>query len=873
MKRLAPNLLAAAIGLALSAPAQGQANETIRVSSNADSGVGSLRNAVQIANAQVGPDRIEFSPGLGPIRLNSELVVSDSLTIVGGASGQVIDAQGSSRVLRFFGPNATDLRLERLVLRNGRTIVNGANNIADFCGPGDGRGGALCVRGNLSLTEVVVDNSRTEGTLAFGGGVFIGSGLTEIRDSVISTNQSAAGGGGIAQYRGSLELDNTVVRNNHSDAGRGGGVWVVDSAMDLRDSTLAFNLAVAGGGGYVYDSLGRDAVLVNATVSGNEASTEDGGALRLRNVSLFLDNSTVTQNLAPPGRTGGIHQSADTAEFIDLYSSILAGNGSDNFQAASATITATITANAQFTLWGDPLAEINGIRFKNVLDNDPRVTALADFDCAEVAGIGVFGECLRVHGLEPTSPAIAAGENPRNLLHDQRGLDFRREDGLADIGAYERQPGPALIVSNGNDAGPGSLRAMVDRANRLVGVESLIRFQPGLPEIVLDRGQIEIRRPMRIVGPDSGQSISGGQRWRIFGVTAPNAPLRLENLLLRQGRASSSPFGAGYAPNACSEAVPYGGAVCSLGNVTIASSSIRDNRTEGEFGSGGGALVIGNLSMHDSRVAINDTFGNNGTGAGLAVLGNAVIGNSIIDDNWTRGSSAPGGGLFALGAVTIESSTVSNNRTLGPDSRGGGLYLLGDSSLSNVTVSSNETAGAPAYLDSSGGGIFASATLVQLRNSTITGNSASEGAGGLAVLAEDNGAAYHLELESVILAGNVGPQGNFAADPLVIVSANASLDGDGELPGANIISNAPNLGLLQDNGCAGPAGAPTPLEARCVPTRLVLPGSPALDSGSNPAPALATDQRGAGFARQVGSAPDIGAIEVDHDLLFRSGFE
>ena len=43
-----------------------------------------------------------------------------------------------------------------------------------------------------------------------------------------------------------------------------------------------------------------------------------------------------------------------------------------------------------------------------------------------------------------------------------------------------------------------------------------------------------------------------------------------------------------------------------------------------------------------------------------------------------------------------------------------------------------------------------------------------------------------------------------------------------------------------------------------------LPGSPALDAGSKAQlpPGAATDQRGPGFARAYGSAPDIGAVEV-----------
>jgi hypothetical protein len=52
--------------------------------------------------------------------------------------------------------------------------------------------------------------------------------------------------------------------------------------------------------------------------------------------------------------------------------------------------------------------------------------------------------------------------------------------------------------------------------------------------------------------------------------------------------------------------------------------------------------------------------------------------------------------------------------------------------------------------------------------------------------------------------------------------------------------------------------------------------SPTHDHGSNPPPALTTDQRGPGFAREVPSGQaDIGAYErqINDDELFQDGFQ
>jgi hypothetical protein len=49
-------------------------------------------------------------------------------------------------------------------------------------------------------------------------------------------------------------------------------------------------------------------------------------------------------------------------------------------------------------------------------------------------------------------------------------------------------------------------------------------------------------------------------------------------------------------------------------------------------------------------------------------------------------------------------------------------------------------------------------------------------------------------------------------------------------------------------------------------------GSPAIDAGSNPHD-LDFDQRGAGFPRVLGAAPDIGAFEAPADRVFFDGFD
>ena len=93
-------------------------------------------------------------------------------------------------------------------------------------------------------------------------------------------------------------------------------------------------------------------------------------------------------------------------------------------------------------------------------------------------------------------------------------------------------------------------------------------------------------------------------------------------------------------------------------------------------------------------------------------------------------------------------------------------------------------------------------------------------------------------------------------------------------------------GLLKDEPCrARPECERTNREAlrqRALELIPVLPideegvRAPAIDAGDNPLN-LATDQRGDGFARTYGSAPDIGAFEAQPaaplDRVFANGFD
>jgi hypothetical protein len=116
---------------------------------------------------------------------------------------------------------------------------------------------------------------------------------------------------------------------------------------------------------------------------------------------------------------------------------------------------------------------------------------------------------------------------------------------------------------------------------------------------------------------------------------------------------------------------------------------------------------------------------------------------------------------------------------------------------------------------------------------------------------------------STIVGGNAADYDISCSGPGCTISGSNNLvqtvDSSVTLPGDTIVGQSPRLAPLGSNGgqIAGSPGHPL---TRSVPTHLLFVGSPAIDTGLNPEN-FAYEQRGAGFPRLRGPAPDIGATE------------
>jgi predicted outer membrane repeat protein len=222
-------------------------------------------------------------------------------------------------------------------------------------------------------------------------------------------------------------------------------------------------------------------------------------------------------------------------------------------------------------------------------------------------------------------------------------------------------------------------------------------------------------------------------------------------------------------------------------------------------------------------------------GGAIATVGNT--GGLVATDCTFDGNRAgEGGGIYNELAAAVKGCTFSGNSA----EAGGGFVnvpstsgVLAIANLANCTFANNSA--------SNGGGGIASAGTTTVTNCTVAGNSAVSGGGIF------NG--LNLTLNNTIVASS--PSGGDVLNAGTVTgSHNLVDDGSDGLPDTVVAS--PLLGPLANNGGA-------------TQTVALLPGSPAIDAGSNALAVdamrnpLTTDQRG--VARIINGTVDIGAFE------------
>jgi CSLREA domain-containing protein len=367
----------------------------------------SLREAIELANAQPGAETIMFDPamfasGPGTILLTQgELRAREAISLTGpgshlltiDASGndptpELDDARGTAVLHSFFseiiasgmtltGGDTFDgggIRAGKLTLNDIVAIDNYARNsgggvygreitLVDSRIVGNragGLGGGIMSETALTIERSVISGNYGGLAGSGGSGAIVARGPTTIRDSVIADNRSDKSAGGMdiynTQTQAPLVMVNTLVRGN---IGAYGGVWIrgvfgTRNSFIISTSSIVDNVAKEHGGGmYIWSS----GTIENSTISRN-TSVISGGGIYLNNGPQIVEimHSTISSNLADSdsdqnGNGGGIFQfPAGTQPLIFLSHSVVTGNGKGSFETASDL--ALHGLNARFALVG-----------------------------------------------------------------------------------------------------------------------------------------------------------------------------------------------------------------------------------------------------------------------------------------------------------------------------------------------------------------------------------------------------------------------------------------------------------------------------------------------------------------------------------------
>lgn len=436
---------------------------TFTVTSTADSGSGTLREAIDMANANLnGPgvvDVIEFDLTLpDTISLTSgELTILDDLTI-NGPGADMLTVSGSNLSRIFFINDGDKITISGLKIADGNGVGAALSGTA---------GGAMLLSANdseVELNDCVLENNSTMADSADGA---ITSITPEIKlvvnrcsftnNSAVSTSDDFARGGvfGMTADRFTLEVNDSTFTSNYAQSNEGvaaGGVISLSrEQLEIKFNNCTFdsNYVISNNdandpnyGGAIgdFDSSGSGFVeITNSTFFGNyiECNAEEcevyGGAIGSGgNTFISCDHCTFLSNTVSctgidciaSGETIGVLDS----DKITISNSIMSTDNAANNCIPVTSLGYNIDNGSSC---------VDGTETGDKANTDPMLDPL---------GLQDNGGLTETIALLPASMAIDMANPASVLTVDQRG--FGRPSGaFLDIGAFEDQPvGKVTIV-------------------------------------------------------------------------------------------------------------------------------------------------------------------------------------------------------------------------------------------------------------------------------------------------------------------------------------------------------------------------------------------------------------------------------------------
>ena len=830
---------------------------TILVTTLADAGAGSLREAIATANGDAAEDVILFKK-TGTIGLMTVLpAIVNDLKIQGGKK-VTLDGKGATQIMSITGAD-TDVLLEGLKFTRGHAVVGGALLV-------DTATGDVVVR-DAKFTKNVVTSD--EDVTAKGGAIAILSGHLTVEKSTFDGNSArmtidgTAAVGGAIFNAGTLTISaKTKFRGNTAVAAiaRGGAI--------ANDGTLSVDGAVfTKNGAFGMDGAKGDSGASGVNGTGTTQPGEDGGE------GSGGESGT-------PGGTGG-----------NGYGGAIYTSGTLNLVASK--ITGSVASGGNGGAGGKGGKGGNGGHGGPSYRDEYGETSPAGHRGAGGAGgsgaegggggTGEGGAIWNELGGVITITASTLSKNTAKIGAGGKGGAAGAAGDGASAGGTGATGSPGPSATGGGIANFGTanlLAGTLVSKNTVIGTDASGGGIQNTGTLSLDHSTVSDNK-VKAANGRAGDKGLRGQRGA-NGERGENGAPGEDGTDGGDGEGGSE---GGNGNVGSVGGFARGGGIYNSGTTTLKQSTISGNTVQsgnggdggdgGDGGNGGsgGAGGRGGGAYRD-EYGESTPAGHNGRHGATGFGGSGANGG----DGGVAGDARGGGvfsGLSSTASIVVENSTISGNKVnAGAPGKAGAAGAAGSGHGGDGAGAKGQAGSKAAASTSEGGGIFSSDGSLRLTQSTIAKNKTSGSGGGVAVRGNLTTEIHNSTIaanQSAIAAGGLFAVLDAANDPVNVIStiiARNKSKTDADVSGTisasfSLVQNVGTAVLTGTSNVTGVDPKLKPLSLLGGPTKIMLPlaASPAIDKGSNP-DALANDQRGTPFARSHGVKIDIGAVET-----------
>ena len=618
------------------------------VTTTADSGPGSLRQAIADLNAGGLPGRITFNV-TGTITLASDLPACTVPVNVIGPGTNLLTISGNNSAWLFqLVANATNT-IGGLTLANGFTANNNS-------------GAAIYNLGYTIVTNCLFRSNSVVG--GFGGAVAnFGNGALLATNCTFANNTIRGGNGGSG-------LDSAGGAGG-GGAGMGGAIYTEGFALTVWACNFQSNLAAGGNGGIALSTAGG-----GFGANGGFPNFGAGGAVFGGGGAGGFGGGGGGGGVSSDGGLGGFAGGGGGGSFVDDNP-----GGSGGAYGGAGGQGKLIPGNAKSGGGGGGAGLGAGIF--------ARAGALSVVNCG-------FANNVATNGIG------GAGGNPGGNGQGVGGAIFVLDGSINLTGstftgntASTAQPilGGSTLVVNTNDSGAGSLRQAVLIANN-AGSAATITFAPALSgqTITLTSGPLTLTQAATIAGPGANLlTVSGGGSSRVF-VIAGGTTVTLSGLTISDGNAGGND----------------GGGIRCSGTLTLTACHLKNNRTSpsgSDARSGGGIYGVAGSSLTIADCLFTGNVSYYGSAITHESVNEALVSNTTVNGNTSMGNYS--GAIVAGfgGKIRLESCTVSGNTYGSPGSASAAINAWPSSVLQyrNTIVAGNSGVGFTNYDNGSGG--------------------------------------------------------------------------------------------------------------------------------------------------------------------------